>query len=72
MLESGLGDLFLSMTDETLRSVLEVNVIGAFNTIQASAETMRSSGGSIIAISLNSWSTRRRFRAAYASSKAAT
>ena len=66
----GAGGPFLSMTDETLRSVLEVNVIGAFNTIQASAETMRSSGGSIIAISSIAGALGGRFRAAYASSKA--
>jgi NAD(P)-dependent dehydrogenase (short-subunit alcohol dehydrogenase family) len=59
------------MTDETLRSVLEVNVVGAFNTIQAAADTMRETGGSIIAISSIAGALGGRFRAAYASSKAA-
>lgn len=67
----GAGGPFLAMTDETLRSVLEVNVIGAFNTIQAAAETMRLTGGSIIAISSIAGALGGRFRAAYASSKAA-
>lgn len=67
----GAGGPFLTMTDETLRSVLEVNVVGAFNTIQAAAETMRLSGGSIIAISSIAGALGGRFRAAYASSKAA-
>tara|TARA_Y100000817_G_scaffold149408_1_gene116958 strand:- start:205 stop:1056 length:852 start_codon:yes stop_codon:yes gene_type:complete len=67
----GAGGPFLSMTDDTFRSVLEVNVIGAFNTIQAAAETMRTSGGSIIAISSIAGALGGRFRAAYASSKAA-
>ena len=67
----GAGGPFLSMTDDTFRSVLEVNVIGAFNTIQAAAETMRASGGSIIAISSIAGALGGRFRAAYASSKAA-
>ena len=67
----GAGGPFLTMTGETLRSVLEVNVVGAFNTIQAAAETMRSSGGSIIAISSIAGALGGRFRAAYASSKAA-
>ena len=47
----GAGGPFLTMDADTFRSVLEVNVIGAFNTIQASAATMRLNGGSIIAIS---------------------
>jgi NAD(P)-dependent dehydrogenase (short-subunit alcohol dehydrogenase family) len=67
----GAGGPFLSMTDETLRSVLEVNVVGAFNTIQAAADTMRTTGGSIIAISSIAGVLGGRFRAAYASSKAA-
>ncbi|MBT95147.1 MAG: hypothetical protein CL431_04170 [Acidimicrobiaceae bacterium] len=67
----GAGGPFLSMTDETLRSVLEVNVVGAFNTIQAAADTMRETGGSIIAISSIAGALGGRFRAAYASSKAA-
>ena len=67
----GAGGPFLSMTDNTFRSVLEVNVIGAFNTIQAAAETMRTSGGSIIAISSIAGALGGRFRAAYSSSKAA-
>ena len=46
-------------------------MVGAFNTIQAAAETMRSSGGSIIAISSIAGALGGRFRAAYASSKAA-
>ena len=32
----GAGGAFLAMDAETLRSVLEVNVVGAFNTIQIS------------------------------------
>tara|TARA_B100000029_G_scaffold513799_1_gene614468 strand:+ start:38 stop:889 length:852 start_codon:yes stop_codon:yes gene_type:complete len=67
----GAGGPFLTMDAETLRTVLEVNVIGAFNTIQASASTMREAGGSIIAISSIAGALGGRFRAAYSSSKAA-
>tara|TARA_B110000014_G_scaffold262984_1_gene258376 strand:- start:192 stop:1043 length:852 start_codon:yes stop_codon:yes gene_type:complete len=67
----GAGGPFLTMDADTFRSVLEVNVIGAFNTIQASAATMRLNGGSIIAISSIAGALGGRFRAAYSSSKAA-
>ncbi|MDP6145366.1 MAG: SDR family NAD(P)-dependent oxidoreductase [Acidimicrobiales bacterium] len=67
----GAGGPFLTMDAETFRSVLEVNVVGAFNTIQASAATMRETGGSIIAISSIAGALGGRFRAAYSSSKAA-
>ncbi len=66
----GAGGPFLTMEAETLRSVLEVNVVGAFNTIQKSAERMREQGGSIIAISSIAGALGGRFRAAYSASKA--
>ena len=66
----GAGGAFLAMDADTFRSVLEVNVVGAFNTIQISAEHMRDSGGSIIAISSIAGALGGRFRAAYATSKA--
>ena len=66
----GAGGAFLSMDADTFRSVLEVNVVGAFNTIQISAEHMRDSGGSIIAISSIAGALGGRFRAAYSTSKA--
>ena len=64
----GAGGPFLTLEADTLRSVLEVNVIGAFNTIQKSAERMRETGGSIIAISSIAGALGGRFRAAYSSS----
>ena len=66
----GAGGAFLAMDAETLRSVLEVNVVGAFNTIQISAEHMREFGGSIVAISSIAGALGGRFRAAYSASKA--
>lgn len=66
----GAGGPFLTLEADTLRSVLEVNVIGAFNTIQKSAERMRETGGSIIAISSIAGALGGRFRAAYSASKA--
>ena len=66
----GAGGPFLTMESETLRSVLEVNIVGAFNTIQKSAERMREKGGSIIAISSIAGALGGRFRAAYSASKA--
>ena len=66
----GAGGPFLTMEAETLRSVLEVNIVGAFNTIQKSAERMREKGGSIIAISSIAGALGGRFRAAYSASKA--
>ena len=66
----GAGGAFLAMEAETLKSVLEVNVVGAFNTIQISAEHMRDSGGSIVAISSIAGALGGRFRAAYSASKA--
>ena len=67
----GTGGPFLAMEAATLRDVLEINVVGAFNTIQASARRMRVDGGSIIGISSIAGALGGRFRAAYASSKAA-
>lgn len=66
----GAGGPFLTLEADTLRSVFEVNVIGAFNTIQKSAERMRETGGSIIAISSIAGALGGRFRAAYSASKA--
>lgn len=66
----GAGGPFLLMEADTLRDVLDVNVVGAFNTIQASAKAMRDHGGSIIAISSIAGALGGRFRAAYAASKA--
>ncbi|MBG00693.1 MAG: hypothetical protein CL470_00325 [Acidimicrobiaceae bacterium] len=66
----GAGGPFLTMEAEALRSVLEVNIVGAFNTIQKSAELMREKGGSIIAISSIAGALGGRFRAAYSASKA--
>lgn len=67
----GAGGPFLAMEADTLRGVLDVNVVGAFTTMQAAALTMRDTGGSIIAISSIAGALGGRFRAAYAASKAA-
>lgn len=66
----GAGGPFLLMEPDTLQQVLNVNVVGAFSTIRASAERMRDGGGSIIAISSIAGALGGRFRAAYAASKA--
>lgn len=67
----GAGGPFLLMEPEDLLEVLRVNVVGAFSTMRAAGERMRSEGGSIIAISSIAGALGGRFRAAYASSKAA-
>ncbi len=67
----GTGGPFLLMEADTLRSVLEVNVVGAFNTMKSAGLVMREGGGSIIAISSIAGALGGRFRAAYGSSKAA-
>ena len=67
----GTGGPFLAMEAAALRDLLDVNVVGAFNTMQAAALTMRAEGGSIIAISSIAGALGGRFRAAYAASKAA-
>ena len=66
----GAGGPFLMLDAETLRRVLDVNVVGAFNTIRSAALRMREGGGSIIAISSIAGALGGRFRAAYATSKA--
>lgn len=67
----GTGAPFLLMEPDTLRGVLDVNVVGAFSTMQAAGARMRETGGSIIAISSIAGALGGRFRAAYAASKAA-
>lgn len=67
----GTGGPFLTMEADALRQTLDINVVGAFTTIQASAKRMREHGGSIIGISSIAGALGGRFRAAYASSKAA-
>ncbi len=67
----GTGGPFLSMEADTLRQVLDINVVGAFNTMQAAGLQMREHGGSIIAVSSIAGALGGRFRAAYAASKAA-
>jgi NAD(P)-dependent dehydrogenase (short-subunit alcohol dehydrogenase family) len=60
------------MTAAQLRDIYEPNVIGAFLTIKQAALAMRDhGGGSIIAVSSIAGALGGRFRAAYASSKAA-
>jgi NAD(P)-dependent dehydrogenase (short-subunit alcohol dehydrogenase family) len=67
----GTGGPFLAMDPDVFRNLYEVNVFGAFNTLQQSGLAMREKGGSIIAISSIAGALGGRFRAAYASSKAA-
>ncbi len=67
----GTGGPFLMMEAETLRNVLDINVVGAFNTMKSGGLRMRDSGGSIIAISSIAGALGGRFRAAYGASKAA-
>lgn len=67
----GAGSPFLMMDPEQLNAVLQVNVVGAFSTMQAAGLRMRENGGSIIAISSIAGALGGRFRAAYACSKAA-
>lgn len=67
----GTGGPFLATDADTLRQVLDVNVVGAFSTIKAAGLAMRDGGGSIIAISSIAGALGGRFRAAYAASKAA-
>lgn len=67
----GTGGPFLAMEAETLRQTLDINVVGAFTTIQSAARRMRDDGGSIIGISSIAGALGGRFRAAYAASKAA-
>ncbi|MEM7411578.1 MAG: SDR family oxidoreductase [Myxococcota bacterium] len=66
----GAGGPFLMLEADALRHVLDVNVVGAFNTLRAAALRMRDAGGSIIAISSIAGALGGRFRAAYATSKA--
>ncbi len=66
----GTGGPFLLMEAETLRNVLDINVVGAFNTMKSAGLRMRDSGGSIIAISSIAGALGGRFRAAYGASKA--
>ncbi len=66
----GTGGPFLLMEAETLRNVLDVNVVGAFNTMKSAGLRMRDRGGSIIAISSIAGALGGRFRAAYGASKA--
>ncbi len=67
----GTGGPFLATEADTFREVLDVNVVGAFSTMKSAGLAMRESGGSIIAISSIAGALGGRFRAAYASSKAA-
>ncbi|MEM7288333.1 MAG: SDR family oxidoreductase [Actinomycetota bacterium] len=67
----GTGGPFLAMEAAALSQTLDINVVGAFTTIQSSAKRMRDHGGSIIGISSIAGVLGGRFRAAYASSKAA-
>lgn len=67
----GTGGPFLAMDADALRQTLDINVVGAFTTIQSAAKRMRDHGGSIIGISSIAGALGGRFRAAYASSKAA-
>jgi len=67
----GTGSPFLMMEAETLRNVLDINVVGAFNTMKSGGLRMRENGGSIIAISSIAGALGGRFRAAYGASKAA-
>ena len=67
----GTGGPFLLMEAETLRNVLDINVVGAFNTMKSAGLRMRDNGGSIIAISSIAGALGGRFRAAYGASKAA-
>ncbi len=67
----GTGGPFLMMEAETLRNVLDINVVGAFNTMKSAGLRMREDGGSIIAISSIAGALGGRFRAAYGASKAA-
>ena len=67
----GTGGPFLAMEADALRQTLDINVVGAFITIQSAAKRMRDDGGSIIGISSIAGALGGRFRAAYASSKAA-
>ncbi len=67
----GTGGPFLAMEADTLRQTLDINVVGAFTTIQSAARRMRDHGGSIVGISSIAGALGGRFRAAYASSKAA-
>ncbi len=66
----GTGGPFLLMEAETLRNVLDINVVGAFNTMKSAGLRMREGGGSIIAISSIAGALGGRFRAAYGASKA--
>lgn len=69
---TGIGRAFLEMTSDDLRALYEPNVFGAFETIKHAALAMRDhGGGSIVAISSIAGLLGGRFRAAYASSKAA-
>lgn len=68
---TGAGSPFLMMDPEDLRNLLDVNVVGAFNTMKHAGLAMRDQGGSIIAISSIAGVLGGRFRAAYAASKAA-
>lgn len=67
----GTGGPFLMMEADTLRDVLDINVVGAFNTMKSAGLRMREDGGSIIAISSIAGALGGRFRAAYGASKAA-
>ena len=67
----GSGGPFLAMEADALRQTLDINVVGAFTTIQSAAKRMRDHGGSIVGISSIAGALGGRFRAAYASSKAA-
>jgi NAD(P)-dependent dehydrogenase (short-subunit alcohol dehydrogenase family) len=68
---AGAGSAVLQMRPAELRAVLDLNVVGAFSTIHHAARTMQPAGGSIVAISSIAGVLGGRFRAAYASSKAA-
>lgn len=68
----GSGTAVLELDPAELRRLFDCNVIGAFSTIRHAARVMRDhGGGSIVAISSIAGVLGGRFRAAYASSKAA-
>jgi len=67
----GTGSPFLMMEAETLRNVLDINVVGAFNTMKSGGLRMRENGGSIIAISSIAGALGGRCRVAKKASKAA-